>query len=83
MLGTVRHEVRVWSLSGELIGKVIVTLEKRLQQYCSNTATKLGASARNLTLVRLLVVPTHFFKHLTSVSPKGISFCQLGGSVRL
>lgn len=32
MLGTVKHKVRVWSLSGELIGKVIVTLEKWLQQ---------------------------------------------------
>lgn len=61
---SLKHKVRVWSLSGELIGKVIVTLEKWLQQYCSNTVFKLSASERNLTPVSLLVVPTHFFQLL-------------------
>lgn len=64
VLGAVEREVRVWYLSAELIGKVIVTLEKWLQQYCSNTATKLGASARNLTPISLLVVPIYFFTRL-------------------
>lgn len=41
VLGTMKHEGRVWLLSGEPIGKVTVALENCLHQNCSNTATKL------------------------------------------
>lgn len=83
MLGTMKREVRVSFLSGEPIGKVTVLLEKWLQQNCSNTATKLVTSSRNLISVSLLVGPAHFFKALTFMFPKGISFWQFCGSVRL
>lgn len=83
MLGTMKREVRVSFLSGEPIGKVTILLEKWLQQNCSNTATKLVTSSRNLISVSLLVGPAHFFKALTFMFPKGISFWQFCGSVRL
>lgn len=92
-LGTMKHEVRIWFYLESLQAKSALLWRSDCNrivviQYCItvvvqyNTEYKLGTSARNLTL-SLVVGPIHFFKALTCVFPKGRSFWQLYGSVRL